>query len=389
MWQRVRGAQSQLVGICRRSDWAYGRLVATARERNRCRERLAQLDDSSLDCGSIQHEAVALLRGVIGFDRWCWPLGDPEALIPLTGAAEHDYGPGVGRALELEYSGGDFATMSELAAKPYPAASLSAATAGDLARSPRWDEVLRPVGIGDEAIVVCRDAVGSWGWLKAYRDGDDVAFGDDDLELLADVGPTLGSALRRRFDAATREAGVTVPASPGVVVLDHELRAVSWTAGAREWIASLPLADLWAAWGILPAVVYPVAALARSREDPSGAHALERAVDGRWVRIEAARLEGQADAQVAVTLRAATAAETFDLLCRAYVLSPREREVVAALLTGLDTRGVSRRLFISAHTVQDHLKSVFRKAGVRSRRELLARFSGATERQEHARRDPS
>jgi DNA-binding CsgD family transcriptional regulator len=149
------------------------------------------------------------------------------------------------------------------------------------------------------------------------------------------------------------------------------------------------LADLWAAWGILPAVVYPVAVLARSREDPSGAHALERAVDGRWVRIEAARLEGQADAQVAVTLRAATAVETFDLLCRAYVLSPREREVVAALLAGLDTRGVSRRLFISAHTVQDHLKSVFRKAGVRSRRELLARFSGATERQEHARRDPS
>jgi len=356
--------------------------VATARERGRCRERLELLDDSTLDCESIQHEAIALLRGVIGFDRWCWPLSDPQALIPLTGSAEHDYGPGVGRALELEYSGGDFATMSDLARRPYPAASLSAATHGDLARSPRWDEVLRPVGIGDEAIVACRDAVGCWGWVKAYRDGDDAPFGDDDLALLANVGPTLGSALRRRFDAATRDTAVTTPGSPGVVVLDRELRAVSWTAGAREWIASLPLADLWSAWGILPAVVYPVAALARARDDPSGAHALERAVDGRWVRIEAARLEGRADGQVAVTLRAATATETFDLLCRAYALSPRERDVVAALIAGLDTRAVSQRLFISAHTVQDHLKSVFRKAGVRSRRELLARFSGATERQD-------
>jgi DNA-binding CsgD family transcriptional regulator len=98
-------------------------------------------------------------------------------------------------------------------------------------------------------------------------------------------------------------------------------------------------------------------------------------VDERWIRIEAARLEGQADAQVAVTLRAATAAETFDLLCRAYALSRREREVVSALLAGLDTRAVSRRLLISAHTVNDHLKSVFRKTGVHGRRSSSSRAS--------------
>jgi DNA-binding CsgD family transcriptional regulator len=136
------------------------------------------------------------------------------------------------------------------------------------------------------------------------------------------------------------------------------------------------LAGLWAAWGILPAVVYPVAALARSRDGSGGAHALERASDGRWVRIEAAQLEGQPDAQIAVTLRAATTTETFDLLCRAYALSRREREVVAALLAGLDTRTIGARLCISPHTVKDHFKSVFRKTGAHSRREILARFSG-------------
>jgi DNA-binding CsgD family transcriptional regulator len=370
--------QSQQLGICVAFARRYRRAVATARERGRCRERLERLSESSLDCESLQREAIAELRAVIGFDRWCWVLADPEALVPLSGAADHDYGPGVGRLLELEYSGGDFAAMGALARRANPVGSLSAETGGDLARSPRWDEVLRPVGIGDEAAVACRDGLGCWGWIKAYRDEDDPSFAEQDLELLAQVGPTLGSALRRRVGGASHDS-LPAPSSPGVVVLDRDLQAVGWTAGAREWIDALPLAALWAAWGILPAVVYPVAALARSRNGSSGAHALERATDGRWVRIEAAQLEGQTDAQIAVTLRAATATETFDLLCRAYALSRRERDVVAALLTGLDTRAVSARLCISRHTVQDHLKSVFRKTGAHSRRELLARFSGASD----------
>ncbi len=104
-----------------------------------------------------------------------------------------------------------------------------------------------------------------------------------------------------------------------------------------------------------------------------------RAVDGRWVMIEAAPLEGEGDGKIAVTLRSATANETFDLLCRAYALSHREREVVAALVAGLDTRAVTQRLFISHHTVQDHLKSVFDKIGIHSRRELLATFSASAD----------
>jgi DNA-binding CsgD family transcriptional regulator len=78
---------------------------------------------------------------------------------------------------------------------------------------------------------------------------------------------------------------------------------------------------------------------------------------------------------VAVTLRDATPPETFDHLCRFHGLTRREREVVAAVIGGLDTRAITERLFISRHTVQDHLKSVFEKVGVHSRRELLAAFN--------------
>ena len=37
-------------------------------------------------------------------------------------------------------------------------------------------------------------------------------------------------------------------------------------------------------------------------------------------------------------------------------------------------------MFISRHTIQDHLKSVFAKVGVHSRRALLARLNATGER---------
>ena len=94
-----------------------------------------------------------------------------------------------------------------------------------------------------------------------------------------------------------------------------------------------------------------------------------RVADGSWAVVEAARLDGATS--IAVTIRAAAPGEVMSLLCRAHGLSPREQELVALVLEGLDTREIAQRLFISRYTVQDHLKSAFEKVGVRSRRGLV------------------
>ena len=96
-----------------------------------------------------------------------------------------------------------------------------------------------------------------------------------------------------------------------------------------------------------------------------------RAGDGGWAVVEAARVDGGASA-IAVTFRSAAPEEVLALVARAHGLSARERELVALLVEGLDTREIADRLFISRYTVQDHLKSVFEKVGVRSRRELVS-----------------
>jgi DNA-binding CsgD family transcriptional regulator len=96
---------------------------------------------------------------------------------------------------------------------------------------------------------------------------------------------------------------------------------------------------------------------------------------GRWAIIEAARLDG-IDRAIAVSVHGATAEDILALVARAHGLSTRERELVALVLEGLSTRQLAERMFISRYTVQDHLKSVFDKLGVRSRRELVTGMFG-------------
>ncbi|MGH0031082.1 MAG: LuxR C-terminal-related transcriptional regulator [Myxococcota bacterium] len=52
-------------------------------------------------------------------------------------------------------------------------------------------------------------------------------------------------------------------------------------------------------------------------------------------------------------------------------LSRREREVLARLVEGKRVPVIAQQLFISAHTVRNHLKSMFRKLGVGSQAELI------------------
>jgi DNA-binding NarL/FixJ family response regulator len=61
------------------------------------------------------------------------------------------------------------------------------------------------------------------------------------------------------------------------------------------------------------------------------------------------------------------------LRLEAHGATPREREVATLLARGLTNPEIAEALCLSAHTVQDHTKSLFEKVGVASRQELVAR----------------
>ncbi len=58
------------------------------------------------------------------------------------------------------------------------------------------------------------------------------------------------------------------------------------------------------------------------------------------------------------------------------VLSSREREVLEQLLGHRRAPAIAKALFISPHTVRNHLKKIFAKLKVRSQQELLDRITG-------------
>ena len=57
-------------------------------------------------------------------------------------------------------------------------------------------------------------------------------------------------------------------------------------------------------------------------------------------------------------------------------LSQREKQIVSALAAGNDPKTIARSLEISVHTVRSHLKTIYRKVGVRTQLELVTRVLG-------------
>jgi DNA-binding CsgD family transcriptional regulator len=78
----------------------------------------------------------------------------------------------------------------------------------------------------------------------------------------------------------------------------------------------------------------------------------------------------------AITLEAARSDDVAPLPMRAWALSPRERDVARLVIDGLSTQDIAATLFISHHTVRDHLKAVFDKVGTHRRRDLAAALAG-------------
>jgi DNA-binding CsgD family transcriptional regulator len=256
--------------------------------------------------------------------------------------------------------------------------TLLDATDGQPDRSLVWRALLQGYGILDVASAVLRDAHGSWGFVDLWRS---TAFSPSECAFLAGLLPELTRSVRARLAATftASPADPLPPVGPAVLLLTDTLDPDLQTAAADAQLrALLPTSP---GQSPVPAVALNVAAQLLAVEAGVDAHepaARLHQSGERWVQVRAARLDPRPErgATIAVTIEQAQADRRVEVYCRAIGLTPRETQLVSELVAGADTRGVARALGIGQHTVNDHLRSIFAKAGTNSRRQLVANAHG-------------
>ncbi len=343
----------------------------------RAKDRIAQLAGQGLDLITFWQAATETLAPVVPhYYAPCWHTLDPASLLITS-----HFQPGVPELpaewLAHEYYADDPHKMVDVARSERGMSTLHEATGGEPSRSPSWELYMKPFGAEQELLVALRTRSGdAWGMLGLYRETGQPLFSLEELDFLRAVAPALAEGARRGLlvGEATDPEGAE---APGLIVLGEGWRVESLTPGVEAWLRELPDSK-WERDGTPPPAVLAVAGRAlrtADRPDAPGEVAVARALsrNGRWIVLHGAAMVGRGPRRVAVIVEPAHPARIATLLMDAYGLTEREQDVTRLVLQGNATKEIAVALGVHVQTVQQHLKSIFAKTSVHSRRELAGK----------------
>ena len=345
----------------------------------RAEGELLRLCHSGLDVAELQVGVLRSLRRLMPVDAAFFATADPGTLLFTGALSEEPLQAAASRFLDNEFGGEDVNTFVSLATSGSPVASLDGATHHERLSSLRYREILRPLGLGDELRAALSIGADCWGYLCLHRTDSALGFTDAEAALVGRLVPHVAHGLRQAvlgYGSPSGGGGVT----PGVLVLTRALDVVAITPEAEDLLSLMPVPTPGARLPI--AVLTVVLALEATQQQGAPLRPPPTArvplATGGWLTVHAAWLRGPADDdRITVILQPAQAADTVPLLLAAHGLTRREAEVARLVLRGASTVEMVDTMRISRYTVQDHLKAVFDKVGVRSRRDLAGALLGA------------
>lgn len=333
------------------------------------------------DSGELFAGVSGRLRRAVGFDGAAWFATDPGTVLATCPVRIENVEPGHCESFwQRECQVQDALLFRDLARAATPAATLYAATDDRPARSARYREFLAPQGYGDELRAVFRLGDNAWGVVDMFRERGREPFSARDVEVVRAVAPAVAGALRT-FATAARPASVLAGGDgPGTALFDRSGALVSLDDQAARWFTELA-GPGWGATEPPPLMATTVAVVARAHAVADGrargpAAVRLRAAGGRWLSVHASCLRAPdgTPGPTALIIEPAKSAQIAPIIVEAYCLTPREQQITQAVARGLSNPEIAAELFLSAHTVRDHLKAVFAKVGVGSRGELVAKL---------------
>jgi len=352
----------------------------------RVRSDVEVLSRAGLDVPTFLAEVQQSLARAVPHVAACMCTVDPATML-LTGTYKFGdlYGNDAHDLLWgfIEYHGSEASAFHNLFGARLDAVGMRIETHDDVASSPRMDQLMVPFyGYHDEARLIARQGDLTWGGLALFRGIDDSPFSAAEVEFLGSISSAYAAGLR--IGLLTRVRGVALvdsdrydrDAGPAVAIIDSSDRLVQVSVGATSLLAEMTSgANSADASGTLAALVAGARQYQAGISDvlPRGRIRLP---SGRWLVVHASPLSsaGGVSGDVVITMEEARPPEIVPLVVAAFGLTDRERDVTRLVLQGADTKEIAATLHLSRYTVQDHLKSVFDKADVRSRRELISRI---------------
>jgi len=366
-----------MVGIVENKTFTYERAFS----------EIKRLSSAGLDGPELLRKTAECLQRAVPFGSYCVATLDPASnlityLFNGGSAGEDGHAELYGEALHQMYFEEDLVRIAAMLRERRPAQPLSEAAGGALDRSMRYREYLGPVGFGHELAGLFVDG-GAWGAGYLTRERGEPDFGGGEISLLARVAPHVGAGLKAAALRSRATGGRPGPGVPGVMVLDRQGEILSYTPAAERLLSEVE--DLRPGWerDAVPVPITMAAGAVKRALDPVSdadqnlvPRVRIRGRSGRWLTLHASLTEPAPGRQseTVVVISPSEPEELARLNVASYNLTGREVEIARLVARGRSTREISDALFISEHTVNNHLRSVFEKAGVNSRREMVQRL---------------
>ncbi|MEV6427389.1 helix-turn-helix transcriptional regulator [Nocardia sp. NPDC051463] len=330
------------------------------------------------DAHALFAETSARLRRLAPFDAAVWVATDPiNGLTAAPVRVENLHESGCGTYWESELFAEHVNLFRDLARATIPVAGLREVTGDRPTLSRLYRNFMCPRGFEDELRAVLRIDGQPWGQLSLFRERGRKPFSARDIALVH----TLSAPMARRLRTYAQPAPHSSPnlaIAPGMLLFDAAGGLISVNDEARDLLAQMPPGPSTpTSLGIeLPLPVWILSTAGRARLTGESTRIRIRTTTGRWLLCHASCLrdaDGNAG-MTALVIEPAKPSDVASLVVAAYELTRRELEVTELIARGLSTGEIAARLFLSAHTVRDHVKSVFDKVGVTSRGELVAKL---------------
>ncbi|MEC0983731.1 helix-turn-helix transcriptional regulator [Bacillus safensis] len=315
------------------------------------------------------------LAAVIDFDAACITTIDPATLLSTGSYTDEPIEEIHDQLFQNEFLKKDVHQHEFLAKGPIHAASL--VQSGEYLSSERYLHILIPNGWSDElraALVIQGEC---WGIASLYRQQGKEPFQKRDIQAVIDLTPSLAAKLRDEIFKKRDTENDDAAEQQGFLILTTHYKLLYGNETGLHWLHTFQVFEQIHDQAVMPRPLRALGAKLLYGGTDQTAASITRMPMGVFLSLQAFRL-AQADRQEKAVMIHIKRAQTNDILpyaAKTYRLTEREMNVLDCLLKGQSTKEIASTLYISPHTVHDHVKAMLQKTNLSSRRMLVYFFS--------------